>query len=615
MEEESYGGKPILEWISNSESDSGDSDWAVISPVGSPNVSFSNSNAGDAVSITHIKKNISPYSLQLEAKLYFKINDDGRKLEVLKKNEEIIATFTFLESDHINFFSDVVCRYFSLREQERDPSLLLLQDKFQADIDDKLSALDLVPNRSPNNGRKRFARRYGDRSHHHHNHHWASEAPKKVWGFFHNMKRDPYTTTLSTLSKVYDVVLYGDYYEEAAPEREEGEEVTQLLQSISGFDDLEPGFEILTKKEDLAVRPVVERLGPLLHEEFKAYLDSEGRITDVRSLKERIFRGGLVPTLRGELWCYLLGVYDWNNTYKEREERRKLKENEYFIMKQQWKTFTETQERNFSGYRDRKSLIEKDVNRTDRNHPFYEGEVNSNLEMLNDILMTYIMYNFDLGYVQGMSDLVAPILYVIQNEAMTFWCFVGYMELVYRNFDLDQSGMKQQLSDLSQVLRVIDPELWEVLWTQHLCPNFHLLIAAAILDTEREEIIEQKLGFPEHVNSLALRIDLDAVLKKAEAIYIQLSNSSCLSNSLRAILNLPLVEQKAEATLSPSPDLLTKVGFPGKAERVTAADENKESVLGDVEVAVGTVHHLASVEARQNEEEIQFEKGVSHSFL
>ena len=74
------------------------------------------------------------------------------------------------------------------------------------------------------------------------------------------------------------------------------------------------------------------------------------------------------------------------------------------------------------------------MNRTDRNHPFYEGEGNSNLETLNDILMTYIMYNFDLGYVQGMSDLLAPILYVIQNEATAFWCFVGYMKRVVSLF-------------------------------------------------------------------------------------------------------------------------------------------------------------------------------------
>jgi hypothetical protein len=34
------------------------------------------------------------------------------------------------------------------------------------------------------------------------------------------------------------------------------------------------------------------------------------------------------------------------------------------------------------------------------------------------------------GYVQGMSDLLAPLLLVIEDEADTFWCFKGYMDLV-----------------------------------------------------------------------------------------------------------------------------------------------------------------------------------------
>lgn len=36
------------------------------------------------------------------------------------------------------------------------------------------------------------------------------------------------------------------------------------------------------------------------------------------------------------------------------------------------------------------------------------------------------------GYVQGMSDLLSPILYVTQNEVDAFWCFCGFMELVVR---------------------------------------------------------------------------------------------------------------------------------------------------------------------------------------
>lgn len=57
-----------------------------------------------------------------------------------------------------------------------------------------------------------------------------------------------------------------------------------------------------------------------------------------------------------------------------------------------------------------------DVKRTDRTQEYFAGDSNPNLEVLQDILMTYVMYNFDLGYVQGMSDLLAPILCIINNE-------------------------------------------------------------------------------------------------------------------------------------------------------------------------------------------------------
>lgn len=39
--------------------------------------------------------------------------------------------------------------------------------------------------------------------------------------------------------------------------------------------------------------------------------------------------------------------------------------------------------------------------------------------------------------------------------------------------------------------------LWEVLWTEALCKNFHLLVCAAILDTEKETIMSNNYGFSE----------------------------------------------------------------------------------------------------------------------
>ena len=40
------------------------------------------------------------------------------------------------------------------------------------------------------------------------------------------------------------------------------------------------------------------------------------------------------------------------------------------------------------------------------------------------ILLNYAVLNPDMGYCQGMSDLVAPLLTEVQDESDTFWCFV-----------------------------------------------------------------------------------------------------------------------------------------------------------------------------------------------
>jgi TBC1 domain family member 15 len=96
----------------------------------------------------------------------------------------------------------------------------------------------------------------------------------------------------------------------------------------------------------------------------------------------------------------------------------------------------------------------------------------------------------NIGYVQGMSDLCAPIYVVMgADEELTFWCFVEFMDrmvskvlplifsvggnnvfisLQKQNFLRDQSGMKKQLLTLQQLIGFMDPELY-----RHLGRNLH----------------------------------------------------------------------------------------------------------------------------------------------
>jgi hypothetical protein len=50
-----------------------------------------------------------------------------------------------------------------------------------------------------------------------------------------------------------------------------------------------------------------------------------------------------------------------------------------------------------------------------------------------------------------MSDLLSPILFIMEDESESFWCFVALMERLGPNFNRDQNGMHSQLFAISKV--------------------------------------------------------------------------------------------------------------------------------------------------------------------
>uniref|UniRef100_A0A8C7QWU3 TBC1 domain family member 15 n=1 Tax=Oncorhynchus mykiss TaxID=8022 RepID=A0A8C7QWU3_ONCMY len=414
------------------------------------------------------------------------------------------------------------------------------------------------------------------------------------------LKNDPYVTTLGGFSKVTNYIFDAFRGPELEQQQRPPEEMADL--DILGLGEVipgleinqqeEPGFEVITRI-DLGARPEVTRRQPLSAEDWAEHQEKGGRMKNVPHLKKIIFKGGLCHAVRKEAWKFLLGYYPWDSTYEERKGLQRRKTDEYFRMKLQWKSVSEEQERKNSRLRDFRSLIEKDVNRTDRTNRFYEGIDNPGLVLLHDILMTYCMYDFDLGYVQGMSDLLSPILYVMENEVDAFWCFVSFMDHMHQNFEEQMQGMKTQLIQLSTLLRLLDlafwnylesqdsgymyfcfrwllirfkrelsyPDvlrMWEVMWTGLPCQNFHLLVCCAILDSEKRKIMEENFGFNEilkHINELSMKLDIEEILHKSEAICMQIRSCKDLPHSIIEILGfnteseLPRLEGREFGTL------------------------------------------------------------------
>eukprot|EP00271_Cylindrocystis_brebissonii_P004040 TRINITY_DN15400_c0_g1_i1.p1 TRINITY_DN15400_c0_g1~~TRINITY_DN15400_c0_g1_i1.p1 ORF type:complete len:900 (-),score=212.27 TRINITY_DN15400_c0_g1_i1:760-3459(-) len=289
---------------------------------------------------------------------------------------------------------------------------------------------------------------------------------------------------------------------------------------------------------------------PLSAKEWATYLDKDGRIANPLALRRRIFYGGCEPNIRPEVWKFLLGVSDFSCSTRERREQYADKVREYEKYKAQW------QAKRFAKFREQRNRVEKDVVRTDRTQPFFLGDDNPNVAIMRSVLITYAFFEADLGYCQGMSDLLSPILYVMRDEIDAFWCFVALMERMAPNFNRDQSGVNAQLLAVRKLVELLDPplhaylrsqdclnyyfcfrwlliqfkrefpyetvlRLWEILWTRHLSDHFHLYICVALLKRHSQQIMDEKMEFDSllrFLNDLSGEIDLDSTLVDAEEL-------------------------------------------------------------------------------------------------
>uniref|UniRef100_A0A8C1M5P8 TBC1 domain family, member 17 n=1 Tax=Cyprinus carpio TaxID=7962 RepID=A0A8C1M5P8_CYPCA len=355
--------------------------------------------------------------------------------------------------------------------------------------------------------------------------------------------QDPYATTFGGFSKVTNFFRGALRH----PESPLGNRSPQDAHFPHSADE-EPGFELITCGAELGPRPEVKRGKPL--DNWDQFLDPEGRVTDPQKVKKLVFRGGIDPSQRNEVWKFLLGFYPWNSTTKEREDILRVKTDEYFRMKVQWKSVSEEQEMRNSLFRGYRSLIERDVNRTDRHNSFFSGNENPGLTLLHDVLMTYCMYNFDLVYIYIYIYIFHfNFILNVSNFVLVIFISLRFFIFLFR-FNLFLSF------SFCILLNNNNTSVLQVLWTRLPCENFHLLMACSILESQKRELIGSNHDFNsilKHINELTMKLDLQSILCGAEAIYLQLTNCKELSLKVQEVLGLRVPSSSSEESPNSEP--------------------------------------------------------------
>ncbi|KAF2598351.1 hypothetical protein F2Q68_00008171 [Brassica cretica] len=277
---------------------------------------------------------------------------------------------------------------------------------------------------------------------------------------------------------------------------------------------------------------------------------------------------GVDPSIRGEVWLFLLGVYDLNSTSEEREAVKSQRRNEYeklqrrctMLLKRGDGSTDDLEEEADEQYvrfmddcKTTKQIINQDVvsavntdssdtdscedddedvqllpsdvysNNSEENNTSLFGEIQVEVTVHEDfstwqriirldalradsdwatyssssttitetkarglaesvalkdydhletcrlhhaarlvsILEAYALYDPEIGYCQGMSDLLSPILAVISEDHEAFWSFVGFMKKARHNFRLDEAGIQRQLRIVSKIIKSKDSQLYK----------------------------------------------------------------------------------------------------------------------------------------------------------
>ncbi|XP_074450065.1 small G protein signaling modulator 2 isoform X15 [Larus michahellis] len=142
--------------------------------------------------------------------------------------------------------------------------------------------------------------------------------------------------------------------------------------------------------------------------------------------------------------------------------------------------------------------IDKDVQRCDRNYWYFTAD---NLEKLRNVMCSYVWEHLEVGYVQGMCDLLAPLMVILDNDQLAYSCFSHLMKRMSQNFP-NGGAMDTHFANMRSLIQILDSELFELMHQNgdythfYFCYRWFLLdFKRALVEVYREIIRDNNMDF------------------------------------------------------------------------------------------------------------------------
>ncbi|XP_061868445.1 small G protein signaling modulator 2 isoform X3 [Colius striatus] len=165
--------------------------------------------------------------------------------------------------------------------------------------------------------------------------------------------------------------------------------------------------------------------------------------------------------------------------------------------------------------------IDKDVQRCDRNYWYFTDD---NLEKLRNVMCSYVWEHLEVGYVQGMCDLLAPLMVVLDNDQLAYSCFSHLMKRMSQNFP-NGGAMDTHFANMRSLIQILDSELFELMHQNgdythfYFCYRWFLLdFKRALVEVYREIIRDNNMDFTDIIkffNEMAEHHNAEEILRIA----------------------------------------------------------------------------------------------------